>query len=419
MKTGVILNLVPGGFRCKDNKNLCVHGMDGSRYVSASGNTVIWPVPYCKGSSCSMLLTLDPTEAVNEYRGKRDKNNVIYYNGNEYNYIEMKAITCGGCDKTLNMCYSIDRYEGGRPLPADAYDNAQASATEEQYSSLGYGDNTQYIQPDGVNPYADETNSPSPTPTNNGYEQQLSNAPSQPLSDSPASRAQLIARLNAANRRLVQTRTNVRTLQTQVAVQRARAQTALQTARAIGRPTINVRPANVNVKVNANPRITNVNQNQLTAEQRAQQAANTGGSPAPTGSPSSPAPAGSPSTSVAALRMHSPVIDEKHFVDLTGKAEKPSEEMLSMIEQQNENFLLGGKSTIKIAQPNILWKVRRESNSAVIREKKTMRDDTQESVGGTNSDLLFSLLGDKASLTGPPGQEPSLQWISSHRTMRR
>ncbi|KAK6760722.1 hypothetical protein RB195_021974 [Necator americanus] len=310
-------------------------------------------------------------------------------------------------------------YEGGRPLPADAYDNAQASATEEQYSSLGYGDNTQYIQPDGVNPYADETNSPSPTPTNNGYEQQLSNAPSQPLSDSPASRAQLIARLNAANRRLVQTRTNVRTLQTQVAVQRARAQTALQTARAIGRPTINVRPANVNVKVNANPRITNVNQNQLTAEQRAQQAANTGGSPAPTGSPSSPAPAGSPSTSVAALRMHSPVIDEKHFVDLTGKAEKPSEEMLSMIEQQNENFLLGGKSTIKIAQPNILWKVRRESNSAVIREKKTMRDDTQESVGGTNSDLLFSLLGDKASLTGPPGQEPSLQWISSHRTMRR
>lgn len=45
------------------------------------------------------------------------------------------------------------RYDGGQQLPADTYGHMEISATEEPYSALGYGDNTQYIQPDGINPY--------------------------------------------------------------------------------------------------------------------------------------------------------------------------------------------------------------------------------------------------------------------------
>ncbi|RCN52627.1 hypothetical protein ANCCAN_01326 [Ancylostoma caninum] len=67
--------------------------------------------------SCTLFLTLDPSEAVKEYQGGKlergtdqlsDRERVIYYNGNEYNYIEMNAITCGGCRTDANTCYSTN-----------------------------------------------------------------------------------------------------------------------------------------------------------------------------------------------------------------------------------------------------------------------------------------------------------------------
>ncbi|EYC17902.1 hypothetical protein Y032_0029g1949 [Ancylostoma ceylanicum] len=469
MRAGVITNFVPGGFRCKDNENLCVHGTDGSKYKAASKNTVIWPVPYCRGESCTMLLTLDPTEAVKEYHGGKlergtdqlkDRERVIYYNGNEYNYIEMNAITCGGCRTDANICHPTSmgtkygsihnsakpdtdscleetgyRYDGGQQLPADTYGNMEVSATEEPYSALGYGDNTQYIQPDGINPYDESSDGYSPPSTDagdDGYEQPSDDTVSQPQSDTVLQRLRAAnQRLNAANRRLVRTRANIRNLRTQVAVQRTRANTAIQVAKVVGRPTVNVRPANVNVKVNANPNITNQNNNNLSSAQASNQNA-----------------------AVGAPKMQSPVIEDEHFLN-TADLKDPSQELVSMISQLSVNPRFHEAATLRIAHPNMVWEVRRNKTSSqaeTANQAAPLGENTTDgnTLGSTSSakvatgnepDRINSILKEseestsrggaeksaddtsatdlKAKEAGPPGQQPSLQWISSHLTTDR
>ncbi|KAL6724276.1 hypothetical protein Aduo_019177 [Ancylostoma duodenale] len=469
MRSGVITNFVPGGFRCKDNENLCVYGTDGRKYKAASKNTVIWPVPYCRDESCTMLLTLDPTEAVKEYQSGKlergtdqlsDRERVIYYNGNEYNYIEMNVITCGGCRTDANTCYSTNvgtkhssnhnsakpepdccleetgyRYDGGQQLPANTYGNMEVSATEEPYSALGYGDNTQYIQPDGINPYDESSDSYSPPPTDTGdagdagYEEPSDDAVNQPQSDATAAQ-----RLNAANRRLMQTRANIRRLRTQVAVQPTRANTAIQVARAIGRPTVNVRPSNVNVKVNANPNISNQNNNNLSTEQANNQHASAG-----------------------APKMHSPLIEENNSLN-TADLKDSSQELVNMISQLSTNSRFREAATLRISHPNMVWEVRRNKTSSqegtveqatpleegTVGEKPLESTNSQQKVTGSEPSHLNTILKgseesgnsegvgksadgttaiDKTSSTakeaGPPGQQPSLQWISSHLTTER
>ncbi|KHJ81366.1 hypothetical protein OESDEN_18948 [Oesophagostomum dentatum] len=69
-----------------------------------------------------MLLTLDPTGAVKEYRSGKvergtdqlmDPNRVIYFNANEYSYIQINAITCGGCEHEPKFCHSA-KQDGDR-----------------------------------------------------------------------------------------------------------------------------------------------------------------------------------------------------------------------------------------------------------------------------------------------------------------
>ncbi|VDM83629.1 unnamed protein product [Strongylus vulgaris] len=48
----------------------------------------------------------------------------------------------------------ISRYDG-REVVLTSYKDMEFGAGDELYSSLGYGNNVQYIQPDGINPYDD------------------------------------------------------------------------------------------------------------------------------------------------------------------------------------------------------------------------------------------------------------------------
>ncbi|RCN52628.1 hypothetical protein ANCCAN_01327 [Ancylostoma caninum] len=311
----------------------------------------------------------------------------------------------------------------------------EVSATEEPYSALGYGDNTQYIQPDGINPYDESSDSYSPPPTDAGdaddagYEQPSDDADPQQQSDVTAAQ-----RLNAANRRLVQTRANIRRLRTQVAVQRTLANTAIQVARAIGMPTVNVRPSNVNVKVNTNRNIANQNNNNLSTEQANNQRASAG-----------------------APKMHSPVIEENHFVNTADLKDSP-QELVDMIFQLSTNPLFREAATLRISHPNMVWEVRRNRTSSQagtvpqatplgegrVAEEALESTNSQKIATGNEPSPLNTILNgseesgsregvgksaddttaigrtsSKATEAGPPEQHPSLQWISSHLTTDR
>ncbi|VDL69423.1 unnamed protein product [Nippostrongylus brasiliensis] len=372
VKTGVILNLAVGGFQCKDNKNLCVHGTDGRRFAAASENAKIWPVPYCKGDV--------PYDI--------DKSTATYYDGNEYNYIEIDAITCAGCENEYTSCFYKSKnsgpqkptaslatknleqtgysYEMSSSHPEGDYGNNAVNPVEEQYSALGYGGNTQYIQPDGNIPYEEEEKE---------YNEDGSNGPT-PLSDAVRSPAafQAQVRLNQANRRLAQTRANLRRIRTQLAVTRARAQTALELART--RPAVRIGPITNNVKVNASPSQTNANRNDLASKQ------------------------GNTQTSGAAPRLHSPVIEDNVILPSL-VFDKSTNEMIRM-----------GSATLHSSDEPMANELSDDIPQWQIIEEKSSNSPYR----GTAGRMHFEIKSKRFNGAGAPSQQPSQQWISHNQS---
>lgn len=156
--------------------------------------------------------------------------------------------------------------------------------------------------------------------------------------------------------------------------------------------------------------------------------------------------------------MHSPVIEENHLLD-TADLKDSSQQLVSMISILNTNPRFRETAPLQISQPNMLWEVRRNKTASLAETtmqpmslgqhivgsdeekaaesttgtqipigdepgrlspilKENEGSETQESnAKPADNSITTNLITSKE--VGPPGQQPSLQWISDHPTTSR